>query len=45
MNIFTNPFAKGLELIFPDKTIRNLDTLDALAMRDSTLIPNTASRS
>ena len=40
VNMFTNPFAKGLELIFPDKTIRNLDTLDALAMRDSTLIPN-----
>ena len=31
---------KGLELIFPDKTIPQMASLDSIAMRDATLIPN-----
>ncbi|MEN3331075.1 MAG: hypothetical protein V7641_440 [Blastocatellia bacterium] len=40
INIFSNPFEKGFEIIFPDKTIRNLDRLDDQILRDGLIIHN-----
>lgn len=39
-SIFGNPFEKGFELVFPDKTIPQMAALDTLTMRDHALIAN-----
>jgi hypothetical protein len=40
INVFTGPFAKGFELVLPDKTLNQMVALDNQAMRDSALISN-----
>ena len=40
VDLFTNPFEKGLEMVFPDRTISQLASLDGQALRDSALIGN-----
>lgn len=40
VNIFSNPFVAAAELIFPDKTVRHLQSLDSQALRDSLIISN-----
>jgi hypothetical protein len=40
VNLVTNPFEKGLEIAFPDKTINQMVALDNQAMRDSAIIPD-----
>ena len=40
INIFSNPFEKGAELVFPDTTIRELDRLDDQTLRDGLIIKN-----
>ncbi|MBZ5512716.1 MAG: choice-of-anchor D domain-containing protein [Acidobacteriia bacterium] len=40
VGIFSNPFEKGLELILPDTTIRELNRLDDQTLRDGMIIPN-----
>ncbi len=40
VDIFSNPLEKGLELVFPDKTVPQMAALDSLAMRDNMLIAN-----
>jgi hypothetical protein len=39
-SLFTSPFEKGVELIFPDKTINQMLALDNQALRDNTIISN-----
>jgi hypothetical protein len=38
INLFSNPFEKGIELVFPDKTIAQMAALDSQALRDVTII-------
>jgi len=40
VNLFTNPFEKGFEMVFPDKTTSQMVALDNQALRDSALISN-----
>lgn len=40
VNILSNPFEKGFEMVFPDKTIRNLERLDDQILRDGLIINN-----
>lgn len=42
--MFAGPFEKGLELVWADKTIRHLQSLDNRALRDSVIIPNNTSQ-
>lgn len=42
--IISGPFEKGVELVFPDKTVRQLNALDNRALRDSVVIPNNISQ-
>ena len=39
-NVFSNPFEKGLELVFPDETVQQLVNLDNHALRDGLIISN-----
>ena len=39
-NIFSGPFEKGLELVYPDLTTNHLVNLDNNTLRDSTVISN-----
>jgi hypothetical protein len=41
--LFTNPFATGLELVFPDLTVNQLVALDNQALRDSVIVNNNTS--
>ncbi|MBV8904246.1 MAG: hypothetical protein JOZ22_11480, partial [Acidobacteriia bacterium] len=38
--VFTGPLEKGLEIIVPDTTVRQLARLDDMMLRDGTIIPN-----
>lgn len=38
--ILNNPFAEGMQLLLPDRTVRQLIALDTRAVRDSAIIPN-----
>lgn len=38
VDIFSNPFEKGLELIFPDQTVRQLTALDNQTLRDNLIV-------
>lgn len=40
VDIFSNPFEKGFEMVFPDKTIPNMAALDTLALRDTAVVQN-----
>lgn len=40
VNIFSNPFEKGAELVFPDTTIGQLRRLDDQTLRDNLVISN-----
>ena len=40
VNLFTNPFEKGFEIAFPDKTANQMVALDNQALRDTALISN-----
>lgn len=40
INIFSNPFEKGLELIFPDTIVGQLARLDDQVLRDGLVVPN-----
>ncbi len=44
ISLFSGPFEKGVELIYPDKTVRQLNALDNRALRDSAIIPNNISQ-
>lgn len=39
-DIFSGPFEKGLELIMPDQTVRQLTALDNQTLRDSLVVSN-----
>jgi hypothetical protein len=39
-DVFSNPFEKGLELIFPDQTVQQLINLDNHTLRDGAVIAN-----
>lgn len=41
-NILTNPLAEGIDSVFPDKTIAQLQRLDDQALRDGMIIDNNA---
>jgi hypothetical protein len=45
VNLFTNPFEKGVEIAFPDKTLSQMVALDNQALRDSALISNDSQQS
>jgi len=45
VSLFTSPFEKGFEFVFPDKTIPQMAALDSLAMRESTIIANNTQQS
>jgi hypothetical protein len=40
VNIFSNPFEKGVEAVFPDETIDQLQRLDEEILRDGLIIAN-----
>jgi hypothetical protein len=40
VDLFSNPFEKGLEMVFPDKTVDQLASLDGQALHDSAIIGN-----
>lgn len=40
INIFSDPFEKGIELVFPDETVRQLQRLDEQMLRDGLTILN-----
>ena len=40
INIFSNPFEKGIEALMPDETIAQLQRLDEQILRDGVIIPN-----
>lgn len=40
VDIFSNPFEKGMELIFPDETVPQLTALDNQTLRDSLIVSN-----
>jgi len=40
INILSNPFEKGIELVFPDETIQQLQRLDEQTLRDGMIIHN-----
>jgi len=40
INIFSNPFEKGFEALFPDETINQLQRLDDQMLRDGMIIQN-----
>lgn len=40
INILSNPFEKGIELVFPDETIQQLQRLDEQTLRDGMIIQN-----
>ncbi|MBI3696675.1 MAG: hypothetical protein HY238_17775 [Acidobacteria bacterium] len=44
VGLFSNPFEKGFELVYPDKTVRQLIGLDTRTLRDSVIIPNNISQ-
>ena len=39
-NIFSNPFEKGLEAVFPDETVQQLVNLDNHTLRANMIVPN-----
>ena len=39
-NVFSNPFEKGVELVFPDLTVQQLINLDNHTLRDGIIIAN-----
>jgi len=39
-NVFSNPFEKGIELVFPDLTVQQLINLDNHTLRDGIIIAN-----
>ena len=45
VNLITNPFEKGLEVAFPDKTTSQMVALDNQALRDSAIIPDNSQQS
>ena len=45
VNLFTNPFEKGFEIAFPDKSLSQMVALDNQALRDSALISNDSQQS
>ena len=40
INIFSDPFEKGIELVFPDETVRQLQRLDEQMLRDGLTVLN-----
>jgi hypothetical protein len=40
INVFSNPFEKGVELVFPDQTVQQLINLDNRTLRDGLIIAN-----
>jgi hypothetical protein len=40
VNLITNPFEKGLEIAFPDKTLNQMVALENQALRDAAIIPD-----
>lgn len=40
VNIFSDPFEKGIELVFPDETVRQLQRLDEQMLRDGLTVLN-----
>ena len=44
VGMFSNPLEKGLELVYPDRTLQQLVGLDTRALRDSVIVPNNLSQ-
>jgi hypothetical protein len=44
VGVFSNPLEKGLELVYPDKTVRQLIALDNRSLRDSVIVSNNISQ-
>lgn len=44
VGVFSNPLEKGFELVYPDKTVRQLIALDNRSLRDSVIVPNNISQ-
>lgn len=40
IDLFSNPFEKGIEQVFPDRTLNQMVALDNQTMRDTALIPD-----